>query len=346
MTRHALTGMQVRYKMQELSSSAKLLRSVTFHTLTDMQDLLRSFTATAEMVTQREQQAKASVEDSKEKDMLTVCHGPQEVLERRVQYNRLLEVQGNIRVFCRCRGPAGLAGGNSCLDIPSDHELHLLQKGGKKLFHFEQEQVFDGALPFITSCLDGYNICILSYGQSGSGKTYTMVGPKDQPGLNIRSVKELLRLCKERKNITYSVKVSMLEIYVESLYDLLSRNPQNEVEIRTQGTSITVPSLTRVEVKTEEDIVNVMETGGKNLYLTSDKTNTESSCSHLVVFAMVEGTDDVCGFSTRGTLTLCDLAGSERISKSQARGQQLTERAAINKSLMALRQVPKYYQDL
>ncbi|XP_076879029.1 kinesin-like protein klp-3 [Brachyhypopomus gauderio] len=331
---------KVRREARELSTSAKLLRSAVSRTLTDVRDQLRDFSAKAELMSQRERQAQVEVEE-----MRSLYH--KEVLERKAQYNKLLEVQGNIRVFCRCRGPGGLAGVSGCLDVPSEHELQLLHRGAKKKFHFDkvfsstasQEQVFNGALPFIASCLEGFNICVLSYGQSGSGKTYTMVGPKNQPGLNIRSVRELLRLCKERENITYTLKVSMLEIYVESLYDLLSGNPQNEVEIRTQGTSVTVPSLTQVEVKTDEDIVNVMETGGKNLYITSDKTDVESSCSHLIVFVTVEVTDGVCGFSTQGTLTLCDLAGSERVSKTQVRGQQLTETAAVNKSLMALRQV-------
>lgn len=69
-----------------------------------------------------------------------------------------------------------------------------------------------------------------------------------------------------------------------------------------------------------------------------------SSCSHLLLFVTVECTDRLCGMTTRGTLTLCELAGSERISKTQATGQRLTEAAAINKSLMALRQVSNIKQ--
>ncbi|KAL6480571.1 hypothetical protein MHYP_G00116040 [Metynnis hypsauchen] len=131
----------------------------------------------------------------------------------------------------------------------------------------------------------------------------------------------------------------MLEIYVESLIDLLCENLHSEVEIRTQGRSVAVPGLTQVEVRTEDDVLSVMEMGAKHSHLTPDEANTESSCSHLLLIVTVECTDIVCGVTTRGTLTLCELAGSERISKTQATGQRLTETASINKSLMALRQV-------
>ncbi|XP_037396321.1 kinesin-like protein KIN-14A [Pygocentrus nattereri] len=102
-----------------------------------------------------------------------------------------------------------------------------------------------------------------------------MMGLKDSPGINIWSVTELLRLCKERENCTYTIKISMLEIYVESLIDLLCENLHSEVEIRTQGRSVAVPGLTQVEVRTEEDVLNVMEMGEKHSHLTPDEANTE-----------------------------------------------------------------------
>ncbi|XP_036423843.1 kinesin-like protein KIN-14R [Colossoma macropomum] len=325
---------------RELSVSGKQLRSTVHNMLADMQEQLQQFRAETELMIQRQQEAHGAVEE---------LHSlyQKEASERRALCGKLLELQGNIRVFCRCRRQSDSAGSTGCLEVVSDQELLLVQKGGKKKFVFDsvfsssasQEQVLDGTLPIITSCLDGYNVCILAYGQSGSGKNYTMMGLNDSPGINIWSVTELLRLCKERENCTYTIKISMLEIYVESLIDLLCENPHSEVEIRTQGRSVTVPGLTQVEVRTDEDILSVMEMGDKHLHLTPDEANIESSCSHLLLIVTVERTDIVCGVTTRGTLTLCELAGSERISKTQATGQRLTETASINKSLMALRQV-------
>ena len=67
--------------------------------------------------------------------------------------------------------------------------------------------MFEDTLPTITSAVDGYNVCIIAYGQTAAGKTYTMMGTEKNPGINIRSISELFRICKERKNIKYKIKV-------------------------------------------------------------------------------------------------------------------------------------------
>lgn len=68
-------------------------------------------------------------------------------------------------------------------------------------------QVFEDTCPIITSCVDGYNVCILAYGQTGAGKTYTMMGTHDKPGVNIRSIKELFKVIRERDNMKFRMKV-------------------------------------------------------------------------------------------------------------------------------------------
>ncbi|XP_036375543.1 kinesin-like protein KIN-14R [Megalops cyprinoides] len=320
-----------------LNISSKQLRATVKHWLVDMGNQVKQLAEAVVRMNEAELDSHREVED------LRALYR-KEAMERKVLYNKLLELQGNIRVFCRCRGGSSSI---SCLEVPSSEEVVVNQKGNKKKFLFDkvysssatQEKVFEGTFPVIASCVDGYNVCILAYGQTGSGKTFTMMGTKDQPGVNIRSIRELLRICKERENVTYALKISMLEIYNESINDLLSKNPANHLEIRTQGKSVTVPGLTYTEVETEDDILNVMEVGEKNRKIASTKMNIESSRSHLIVTLQVDGTDSISGVTSRGTLTLCDLAGSERISKTEARGQRLVEAAAINKSLTSLGQV-------
>lgn len=85
----------------------------------------------------------------------------------------------------------------------------------------------------------------------------------------------VLHVLKQQQKCVCFPQISMLEVYVESLIDLLSEERHSEVEIRTQGRSVSLPGLTEVEVKTEEDIINVMETGGKSSHLTSNERNTE-----------------------------------------------------------------------
>ncbi|KAM4747861.1 uncharacterized protein WCC33_005371 [Rhinophrynus dorsalis] len=267
-----------------------------------------------------------------------------ESLERRLLYNQLQELRGNIRVFCRCRRDDRK--GNH-LEFTSDEEILVNNNGNKKKFRFDQvflpqctqEEVFEGTFPIIKSCVDGYNVCILAYGQTGSGKTYTMMGTEEKPGVNIRSIRELLHICQERERIKYTIKISMLEIYNEVIRDLLVQNGNNQLEIRSQGKSVTLPGLTEMEVVTEEDIRKTMSLGEKNRTVASTKMNTESSRSHLMVVLQVNGVDSISGVVTTANLTMCDLAGSERISKTEATGQRLVEAAAINKSLTALGQV-------
>lgn len=83
-------------------------------------------------------------------------------------------------------------------------------------------------MPVVTSVLDGYNVCIFAYGQTGTGKTYTMEGTSENRGVNYRTLKELFRISGERSSIMrYELFVSMLEVYNEKIRDLLVDNPNN-----------------------------------------------------------------------------------------------------------------------
>ncbi|KAM9854855.1 uncharacterized protein ACBR49_003398 [Aulostomus maculatus] len=328
---------QVSRLTRDLSVSSKQLRATVRQALTDMKNQLEQLRACLGKLAQVEQEAAGEVEELRSLYR-------KEAVERKSLYNKLLELQGNIRVFCRCRKSSTSM---LCVEKTDDQEVLITQRSSKKKFQFDkvfppsssQEEVFAGTLPVITSCVDGYNVCILAYGQTGSGKTYTMMGSKENPGVNIRSIRELLRICAEKEKVSYTLKISMLEIYNDTLNDLLTKSPGAALDIRVQGKSVSVPGLTQVQVQTEADILNVMEMGGKNRKIASTKMNIHSSRSHLVVALEVGGSDEVSGLTARGTLTLCDLAGSERISKTEAEGQRLVEAAAINKSLTALGQV-------
>ncbi|KAM9814731.1 uncharacterized protein ACBT44_009808 [Syngnathus typhle] len=326
---------------RELKVSAKQLRSWLFLTLSDLKNILTQTEDVLKKMVEAQRQA-----DGEAQTLRSLYQ--KEVLERRTLYNKLLELQGNVRVFCRCRN-VSRPGSSSCLDQYDQQEVTLIHKNTRKKFFFDkvyaptstQEEVFAGTLPLVTSCADGYNVCILAYGQTGSGKTFTMMGTKDKPGVNIRSIRELLRVCSLKEKVSYVLKISMLEIYNDTLNDLLAKNPtaSSTLDIRVQGKFVSVPGLTHVEVRTEDDIINVMETGEKNRKMGATKMNIHSSRSHLLVALEVCGSDSLSGESTRGTLTLGDLAGSERISRTEAEGQRLVEAAAINKSLTALGQV-------
>ncbi|CAG5133085.1 unnamed protein product [Candidula unifasciata] len=269
-------------------------------------------------------------------------------LERKARLEaekQLQELRGNIRVFCRPRRDDRA---QSCLKFPSDQDIWVTNSdGARKTFTFDkvytleatQEQIFADTQPIVTSCVDGYNVCLLAYGQTGSGKTFTMMGPENNPGINIRAISELLKICEERRETkTYTLKISMVEIYNETVQDLLTDDAKT-LEIQIIGNIVKIPNITEVPVNHVKDIKRVMQQGDSNRKTASTKMNSSSSRSHLVLMLTVEGEDKVTGAISKGVLTLCDLAGSERISKSEATGQRLVEAAAINKSLSALGQV-------
>ncbi|XP_033647576.1 kinesin-like protein klp-3 [Asterias rubens] len=282
---------------------------------------------------------------SHELDSLKVLY-KKECLQRKLLYNQLQELRGNIRVFCRVRYDSRT---ECCLEFPDDTEICGVNPAGKKMqYSFDkvftpsstQTEVFNQALPIITSCVDGYNVCIMAYGQTGSGKTFTMMGTKDDPGVNVRSIRELLKICGERDQVSYSLKVSMLEVYNEALLDLLCQgSDKKKLDIKMQGKRLFVQGLTEVEVKEERDITTVMETGDSNRTTAATKMNSTSSRSHLLLILNVEGVNKVSNATSYGSLMLVDLAGSERIAKTGATGQTLVEAAAINKSLTSLGQV-------
>ncbi|CAA0828237.1 P-loop nucleoside triphosphate hydrolases superfamily protein with CH (Calponin Homology) domain [Striga hermonthica] len=160
--------------------------------------------------------------------------------ENRKLYNKVQDLKGNIRVYCRVR--PFLSGQFNCLSTVDHIEegtimINTLAKNGKgqKSFNFNkvfgpsatQEEVFSDTRPLVRSVLDGYNVCIFAYGQTGSGKTYTMTGPRDltehSQGVNYRALSDLFLLAEQRQDtFLYDVSVQMIEIYNEQVRDLLT----------------------------------------------------------------------------------------------------------------------------
>ncbi|XP_057948127.1 kinesin-like protein KIN-14Q [Malania oleifera] len=277
--------------------------------------------------------------------------------EQKKLYNKVLELKGNIRVFCRCR-PLNTeeiaAGASMTIDFESskDGELTVKSNGtSKKTFKFDavfspqadQVDVFKDTAPFATSVLDGYNACIFAYGQTGTGKTFTMEGTDEARGVNFRTLAELFRIIKERENIfRYDISVSVLEVYNEQIRDLLVSNTQpgvaaKRLEIRQVGEGIHhVPGLAEAHVNNMSEVWEVLQTGSNARAVGSTNANEYSSRSHCIHCVMVKGVNLLNGECTRSKLWLIDLAGSERVAKIEVQGERLKETQNINRSLSAL----------
>ena len=166
----------------------------------------------------------------------------------------------------------------------------------------------------------------------------------DIEGVNRRAVRELLRICNARKdNATFQIKISLLEIYNEKILDLLSESDVDDqacdLRLNPDTKLPYVDGLTERQVDSVDDVMKAFEDSDRNRHVAATKMNSSSSRSHLVLQLTVSSYDYISRQTSVGKLTLLDLAGSERIAKTEATGQRLVEAAAINKSLSALGQV-------
>ncbi|CAM5998905.1 unnamed protein product [Sphagnum balticum] len=280
-----------------------------------------------------------------------------EVQERKRLYNKVLELKGNIRVFCRCRPLSAseiAMGSGSVAEFESAMNGDLIIRtgtAGKKLFKFDQvfspedgqDDVFADTAPVVVSVLDGYNVCIFAYGQTGTGKTFTMEGCEGNRGVNYRTLEELFHVASLRQGlIKYEISVSVLEVYNEQIRDLLAppltmdQTPKKlEVKQMPEG-GHHVPGLVEAKVQSMEEVWEVLQTGSSARTIGSTRSNDLSSRSHCMLCVMVKGESEISGECTKSKLWLVDLAGSERVAKSDVQGDRLKEAQCINKSLSAL----------
>ncbi|XP_046403786.1 kinesin-like protein KIN-14M isoform X2 [Ischnura elegans] len=218
-----------------------------------------------------------------------------------------------------------------------------------------QEEVFQEARDLIECALDGYNVCICAYGQTGSGKTHTILGggTEETCGLAPRTFSLLFELSNGgssggnslRPAITrdLTVSVSILELYNERLIDLLRIDGTGEAEqleiCRSGGEiggEVWVRGAKRVNVSDANCLCSLVQQAVAHRRTASTGMNAVSSRSHLLISLNIQATCSVTGSVSRGKISLLDLAGSERASRTGATDDRLREAGAINKSLSAL----------
>ncbi|XP_021311969.1 kinesin-like protein KIN-14E [Sorghum bicolor] len=276
----------------------------------------------------------------------------EEMDKRKKLHNIVQETKGNIRVFCRCRplSKDEVSSGQKCVvefDGSSDGDI-VIANGGttKKTFKFDriftpkddQDIVYADASPLVTSVLDGYNVCIFAYGQTGTGKTFTMEGTESNRGVNYRTLEELFNIAEERKeSVTYDLSVSVLEVYNEQIRDLLATSPSKKLEIKPNSEGQNhVPGLVEAKIENINEVWKVLQTGSNARAVGSNNVNEHSSRSHCMLCIMVRAKNLLTGECTSSKLWLVDLAGSERLAKTDVQGERLKEAQNINRSLSAL----------
>lgn len=265
--------------------------------------------------------------------------------EIKALHNRLQELKGNIRVFCKIR-PIIHSENQEAANITNERKQITIQKVDKNFSTFKFDRVFGPQIhidelfeeisQLVQSALDGYKVCIFAYGQTGSGKTYTMEGPKDcfeGKGIIQKSVEQLFNSSAKLKSLgwQFSFQASIIEIYNEKILDLL----ENSKQMKAFSTSMINPVF--VEIYSYEDLYPLLDKARQQRSEAHTSCNAHSSRSHCLFQLKILGHRDM--EEINGVLNLIDLAGSEKLKDSNAEGERLDETKAINKSLSALRDV-------
>uniref|UniRef100_A0A2N9FRJ6 Kinesin-like protein n=1 Tax=Fagus sylvatica TaxID=28930 RepID=A0A2N9FRJ6_FAGSY len=209
-----------------------------------------------------------------------------------------------------------------------DNEV-ICSDSSKKQFKFDhvfrpednQEAVFAQTKPIVTSVLDGYNVCIFGYGQTGTGKRFTMEGTPENRGVNYRTLEELLNL-EEAKPCS---SVALLALFYE----------ENQDKTRSRGNKKS-RDLLRLVFMVLRMFEELLKSGSRVRSVGSTNANELSSRSHCLLRVSVKGENLINGQKTRSHLWLVDLAGSERVGRIEVEGERLKESQFINKSLSAL----------
>ncbi|GLT82475.1 hypothetical protein SLE2022_008410 [Rubroshorea leprosula] len=284
---------------------------------------------------------------------LTACIN-QLNIERRQVLNESLDLKGNIRVFCRIR-PVTLGenfGHLRPVVALDSSNIHLKLADNKtksysfdKVFHpgSSQDEVFSEVEPVIKSVLDGYNACIFAYGQTGTGKTFSMEGTPDSPGIVPRAIEALLKQAVD-SNHAFLITFSMLEIYLGNLKDLLVPQPTKPTDplppclsIKTDPTGgIEIENIVGIQVNDFNQALKLYRLGCHFRSTASTNSNATSSRSHCMIRISITCFDAPERRRETNKIWLVDLGGSERVMKTKAWGRRLDEGKAINLSLSAL----------
>ncbi|XP_068244080.1 kinesin-like protein KIF19 isoform X2 [Palaemon carinicauda] len=227
---------------------------------------------------------------------------------------------------------------------------HLRQKRNQdKQFMFDrlfsedssQKEVYEETTKvLIEDVLNGFNATVFAYGATGAGKTYTMVGSPEQPGIMVRALNDLFHTMESNEDRQVKTKISMsyLEIYNENIKDLLE--PGGHLELREDAKTgvIQVAGLSETSTTSTKEVMQLLTKGNKERTCEPTAANKTSSRSHALLQVYVKQTitkgdgEEV----KNGRLFMVDLAGSERAKQTQNKGKRLQEGAHINRSLLAL----------
>lgn len=209
----------------------------------------------------------------------------------------------------------------------------------------QNQQIFNSLVrPLVDSAMEGFNVTVLAYGQTASGKTYTMMGSQQEFGIVQLVVERIFTVIESQPEREFLLRCSYIEIYNETISDLLSSTHQKlKVQELAEG-HVIVQNLSETNVNSTDAVLKLMQQGNKQRKVGGTSMNERSSRSHTIFRIIVESrpcSDDNDAAVIVSHINLVDLAGSEKASQTNATGDRFREGCAINTSLSALSLVIK-----
>eukprot|EP00928_Gymnodinium_smaydae_P039274 TRINITY_DN26855_c0_g1_i1.p1 TRINITY_DN26855_c0_g1~~TRINITY_DN26855_c0_g1_i1.p1 ORF type:complete len:745 (+),score=93.12 TRINITY_DN26855_c0_g1_i1:74-2236(+) len=199
-----------------------------------------------------------------------------------------------------------------------------------------QEEVYSGtAKAYVADFLAGTNVTIFAYGQTGTGKTYTIMGPSDKPGIIPLCLADIFNGMPSDKCLRFEYA----QLYLDDWKDLLVDEKKGELKLVDTKSGVRLENLTSREASNKGDILAALQEGGKRRATRAQDMNEVSSRSHAILMLRLCKKDDAADTAGVSTMFIVDLAGSERVSKSGVSGQGFDEATSINQSLTALGRV-------
>jgi len=268
---------------------------------------------------------------------------------RKKLHNALEDLKGSIRVFCRIRPLSTKEKEQGDTDICQAVSSMSVKLEGGSTYNFDacfmpgtQEEVFEDCRDLVQSAVDGYNVTMFAYGQTGAGKTFTMYGSKENEGTAPRTIREVFRVVEEGKaRFDYRVSCSMCELYCNDLVDLLNktedvRNAKKLVIKQDKNGTVNVENLQEEPCQSAQELLDHLARGEQQRTVACTAMNSASSRSHLVLTVKIASVNKETKEALKGKILICDLAGSERLKKSLAKEEGQKEAIEINKSLTVL----------
>ncbi|XP_017956812.1 kinesin-like protein KIF18A [Drosophila navojoa] len=247
--------------------------------------------------------------------------------------------------------------GSSLLFDPDEEDDEFFYQGAKQQYRdiskrtnkkltMEFDRVYDTdhtnenlfqecTAPLVDAVLDGYNCSVFVYGATGAGKTFTMLGCENCPGLTFLTMRDLFeKIQSQNATRKFDVGVSYLEVYNEQVMNLLTKT--GPLKLREDANGVVVSGLVLKPIYSAEELLHMLTIGNANRTQHPTDANAESSRSHAIFQVHIRITELSTGTKRSVKLSMIDLAGSERAASTKGLGMRFKEGASINKSLLAL----------